>query len=57
MRNMTRKKEKPEWSVKLKYETIGRCGGCLLHIEAKQPGGIDVRHVATLLPLCKETRK
>lgn len=29
------------------YQTIGRCFYCLLPVEAKQPGGIDARHVGS----------
>lgn len=36
--------------VEPKYETVGRCGYCLLAIECKQPGGTEGRHVGTLIP-------
>jgi hypothetical protein len=32
------------------YEDTGFCSYCLLSLEAKQPGGHDVRHKATLTP-------
>lgn len=36
------------------YVRIGRCGVCLRHIEAIQPGGLQPRHCEDQSPLCSE---
>lgn len=36
------------------YAAVGRCGVCLRHIEALQPGGGEPRHIADQSHLCKE---
>lgn len=48
---MTRKVKTPTVG---NYEPTGRCGICVLHIEAIQPGGKAVRHVHDKTPLCRE---
>jgi hypothetical protein len=35
------------------YAPAGRCGMCLMQIEALQPGGLDPRHVETKVPYGK----
>ena len=38
------------------YQRTGFCGVCVLPIEAEQPGGLNQRHVGSLLPLCRNDR-
>lgn len=52
-----RKKKQP----KLTYENtprvygpVGFCGFCFLPIEAKQPGGLEPRHIEIQTPICRE---